>query len=449
MTCWTLALLLTTQVAPPAEGGPEGPAALVGRLGSAKFAEREAAASALRALGREALSALRGAREDGDAEVKARSVALLDQLEAELLVGPTMIRLDGKSRTVAATFAEVARQGRLSLNLMPENSPIWAERSIAPARDEPLAFWPALDVLCAEAKVRPILNVQGFGAGVRGAGLNLVAGELPAQPPRSDIGPFRVQLNALHHNRTRAFTPPGADPSGTVADSFYAELQVTAEPRMAILSLGPLALAEATDDLGQSLLPTAPSPGRGLVNAGMPAAGGMTHGFAAFLKSPDRPGRTIKRLVGVMPVVVSARREDPTLVDLAVSRGRSYRAPDCLLVVNDCRPSAKDPGSTTLDVSIRPAPAGPSSSGNGRFMPNDMGYRPMSFQAGLFEILDAQNRPYAHWMPATQQFGPEETRFVVNLTPARGLGPPAKIRFYDTIRASTEVRFDLRDVPLP
>ena len=444
MTCWTLAILATLAL-----DGPDAPSMLVDRLGAPRFAEREAAAVALRALGREALPALREAREDSDEEVRSRSVALVDQLEGELLVGPTMIRLDGTPRTIAATFAEVARQGRLSLNLMPENSPMWVDRTIAPARDGAIPFWAAVDVLCAEAKVQPILSAQGFGAGVRAAGLNFRPGEPSMTPPRSDGGPFRVQLNALHHNRGRSFAPPAADAAGVVADSLYAELQVTAEPRMSILSLGALRLTEATDDLGQSLMATAAAPGRTYVTAGMSAPGALTHAFAAILKSPERPSKTLRRLMGTLPVVVSARRDEATVVDLKDAKGKTFRASDSVLVVNEFKPSAKDPAATTIDVSLRPALAAGGPSTNGRFLAGEVGYRPMIFHGGQFEILDARDRPYPAWTPSSQQFGPEESRFVVSLSPPRNLGPPAKIRFFDTIRASTEIRFDLRDVPLP
>lgn len=57
---------------------------LIRQLGSADFAEREAAVKALRALGEEALPALKKASVDKDPELKRRATQLLKPLEAKV-----------------------------------------------------------------------------------------------------------------------------------------------------------------------------------------------------------------------------------------------------------------------------------------------------------------------------------------------------------------------------
>ena len=41
----------------------------------------------------------------------------------------------------------------------------------------------------------------------------------------------------------------------TVTEQFYAQVQVSAEPRLSLSQHGPLRIVEAVDDRGQSLLP--------------------------------------------------------------------------------------------------------------------------------------------------------------------------------------------------
>src|SRR5689334_3293042 len=65
---------------------------LVARLGSPRFAERESASDAIRALGSEALPALPGAREAPDPEIQNRALVLLDELERKLILMPTLVR---------------------------------------------------------------------------------------------------------------------------------------------------------------------------------------------------------------------------------------------------------------------------------------------------------------------------------------------------------------------
>ena len=59
-----------------------GPAELVARLGSSRFAEREAAAVSLRRLGDSALPALRQARSAADPEIRIRAAKVREEIEA-------------------------------------------------------------------------------------------------------------------------------------------------------------------------------------------------------------------------------------------------------------------------------------------------------------------------------------------------------------------------------
>jgi hypothetical protein len=84
-----LALIVLIGQVPSAES-----AVLVDRLGSPRYAEREAAADDLERLGRQAIPALRAARDARDLEIRTRALALVNKIEGALLTQPTLVTLD-------------------------------------------------------------------------------------------------------------------------------------------------------------------------------------------------------------------------------------------------------------------------------------------------------------------------------------------------------------------
>src|SRR2546430_1533947 len=83
------AIVLLGQVpSPPTSAAPT---AMVARLGSGRFAERQAAATAIERLGARALPALRSARDVKDPEVRTRAAALIAKIEGALLTQPSLV----------------------------------------------------------------------------------------------------------------------------------------------------------------------------------------------------------------------------------------------------------------------------------------------------------------------------------------------------------------------
>src|SRR5262245_41518711 len=103
---------------------------LVEQLGAPRYADRAAAAERLRTLGRESLAPLRAAREAQDPEVRARALALLEEIEASLMVEPTRVRLDFRDRPIAEVARNLSEQSGITINLIPDNNPNWASRRI-------------------------------------------------------------------------------------------------------------------------------------------------------------------------------------------------------------------------------------------------------------------------------------------------------------------------------
>jgi len=122
------------------------PAALVEKMGSASYAEREAAKS-LESLGGKALPALRSALKSKDAEVRLRARTMINKIEGNLLVQETPVRLDFKDATLDEIFKSLSKQAGFNISLAsrgPMNLGMPKER-ISLQDSKPVPFWKAID----------------------------------------------------------------------------------------------------------------------------------------------------------------------------------------------------------------------------------------------------------------------------------------------------------------
>jgi hypothetical protein len=95
-----------------------------------------------------------------------------------------------------------------------------------------------------------------------------------------------------------------------------------AEPRLLVGLAGALRMTEAVDDLSQSLLPTIETlESRVEIKDFIEFSPGPMVQLPVALSYPDRPGRLIRRMRGVVPLVVAARQPDPLIVPLVGSLG--------------------------------------------------------------------------------------------------------------------------------
>ena len=112
------------------------PERLVQRLGSPRFAEREAAFKALDALGPAALSALRNAAKSNDAEVRQRAGELLAKLQraadAAEAFAPTKVRLKAADAPLAEIVGDLSRQALVRMQLAREPIALSLELALHP-----------------------------------------------------------------------------------------------------------------------------------------------------------------------------------------------------------------------------------------------------------------------------------------------------------------------------
>jgi hypothetical protein len=450
------------QVSPQAS-----PADLVVRLGAPRYAEREAASGQLERLGRGALTALRTARELSDPEVRTRAAGLISKIEGALLTQPTLITLDFENRPIQEVLGAVSEQAGVKLTLFPENMPQWGTRRVTVHEKAPLPFWKAIDRLCDVARLQYNLGMNGLPNG-REPSFPLFDGARRPSAPAFDTGPFRVNVLGLHYQRDVSFPPvevgmgnaatpprpvPATTPSSRVAPSVheqcFAQIQVSGEPRLSLSQTGTLKLVEAVDDRGQSLLAGTGLGGvaqRSAAYAGFGMSNGPVLQFQALLSRPEVPGKTIRRLRGVLPVLVATRKSNPLVVKLNGANGRTFRNDDVALTIHDVHPLGNT-RQMSIELTVRPLSGSgggpPTAAGPGDFLV----HRPDTSHQQI-EVSDAHGR-VLHWYQTS--FDSEASRMTLTMTPqAPELnGPPAELRFYGLARSATEISFEFNNLPLP
>ncbi|HEU5119128.1 MAG TPA: hypothetical protein VFT74_21235, partial [Isosphaeraceae bacterium] len=182
------------------------PDELVSKLGSPRFSEREEAAAALRDLGREALPALRQSRQATDLEIRTRVRALIEEIETNLMIQPTRVRLNFQNQTIAEVARQLGEQANVSINVIDNNLGMRSLQKVTLVETEPVPFWKALDELCRQGNLQLNHGVQivGVGPANRLPVLSLFPTTM-SSPPSSISGPFRVSVLSLVDHKERNF----------------------------------------------------------------------------------------------------------------------------------------------------------------------------------------------------------------------------------------------------
>jgi hypothetical protein len=473
------------------------PAALVARLGSPRFAEREAAAESLRRLGRVALPALRKAQSGQDLEIRLRASQLRGEIEANTLLEPTMVRLDFHDRPLSEVVEAIGRRAGVSLasgdapsmRHKPQDRPSWPDRRITLEAPGPLPFWEAIDRLCRAGGFRHIPQ-HPFGLDEPFDRLILAPGE--ASPPKSDAGPFRVELLRIRRERDLDLAPglsasgrgamilgpsfgfarPGHGPEvkDVRTSSFFAELLISIEPRLKIVGEASLERLKASDAQGHSVLrePTAEERKTELEMLRMnPHLDPQLHPELRFgtgsgrsaptqlryvrLADSTPPGGRLAELKGVIAVAVMGRLADPIVVPLADVRDRTIENDGVRLTIHEAvvKPRYFD-GELELSLETeKPAETlriqGP---GIGPLEIN----RPLDLIEREIEILDDHDRPigWSFLRPPAQGLRGRMRLYVRSPNQGERLEfSKLRLRVSTMVGAAMEVPFSFADVPMP
>ena len=418
-------------IAAAAFGDEPGPAELVRLLGSADRVEREEAARTLEELGDAALPALHPAERAGPGDVRSRAASLARLIEGRRLDRPSLVAVDFEGQPLDEAIRTLATRSGTTIQLDDGDDAARTRRPIVARARSPIPFWEALDLIGRAGQVR-----HNPGAGVwdrtRVPVLHLVDGEPPSRTCYQ--GPFRVHLLGLHRRRDLDLgRSPGREPSPRGV--LYVDVQAFAEPGR-FLDFDGLPRIEAADDRGRPL-PSPPAdaewPRPQATSWNVPGAIGFFQ-WRLPLGLPDAQAmKTLRRLRGTLPVIVSATRPDPLVITLDGAPGKSYRHEETTLRFRIIQDSAKR---MRIEVILTRDPSPTPSRDD----------RAQSALRHRFGFEDRDGQPLS-WLPLVENVGPgKETHIQMMISEGER---PVRLRFHGLVWSATEIPFEFADVPLP
>jgi hypothetical protein len=427
--------------------------ALVAQLGDPEWSVRESAQEQLVAMGESVVPRLlRAAKETSSDEVRQRTESAIAQIGENQLSGPSLITIHLKDASVKDAFAELSRQAGANLQPMPSglwDLHPWPKITIDLDRQP---FWSALRAVSAQAGVELRQWNDGFrllesgAAGPSGGGRFMVS------------GPFLITLLRCTRMQSIEYGLPGGENPNSDFDITFSAV---AEPKLRVLRASNAAkLEEATDDLGNSLVPRSEdAPGganagaananaavdtdRGLDATFVTGAAG-TWQFSSRLDHPQRMGKRLVKLRGTVNVLLQRRVATMEIPSILSSVKMSRVAGGLRLTLND----AKKVGSERYDLSITIAR-------DGSGVPVDWDRVQQSIND--LKLIDANGRSLARSDVASNH-GNETIDLSVSFTRSDLLNlrkddaPADPVKLVWPVATETKqlsVPFEFKDVPLP
>jgi hypothetical protein len=312
---------------------------LVLQLGSARFAQREAAARALEALGPAAFPALRRAAQSPELEIRLRAANLVRKIQrglaARQCVAPKRIRLVYKNTPVLDAVADFAERAGCPLQFLGARAALEGRRVTLDTGE--VSFWEAFDRFCRAAGLTERAHVPQAVQSLRvlaaaGIGHQLLVGPpLSRFPLLSNEGDERFYLEdgiaptlpTFLAGAVRLRVLPVA--SAKVAGETGFWLEVTPECKIPWDGINRLRITRALDDHGQELVQEQPL----LLDVPDPAMGAIWQPATRELLMPVRNAR-------VLPVRLRAGKEaSRALKSVQGTLGARVQVCEALLTVDD------------------------------------------------------------------------------------------------------------------
>ena len=479
--------------APAADRSAPRIAGLVRQLGSEHFAQREAAVTALDAIGPDALPALAGAGASQDPEVRRRATLLARSIDRRLhsaeVLRSGLVRLRYRETPLAEAAADFLKKTGVLLKL-PGDAAKLGQRRITLDTGS-VTFWEALDQFCAKAglvekaataapnlggnttSVSSMVIVGGAAARTptnilhpeieeKPVELQLVEGK-PAAQPTSLAGCLRIRLAPADTP-----IPQQRKEDGELLFALEAATHGGLQWQKAV----GLRLERALDEAGRSLqsLPTSfqlPAPagaGRGTVIInGMPVNppteeldGPAARLIPVRLKpTTEQPVRKLRELAGtIVAQVRTAREPQVTVNDALHSVGKVFRGPHggevkVLEVAKD------DDGQVRIKVQVEAVSHGltdgPANPFGGTVIVNGrrLGEEDL-LSSTNFALRDERDRPYQVVKAvSTGVRAGSAVEYELVYEPGAGVGAAAKFVYADRRTLFIDVPFTLKDLALP
>jgi hypothetical protein len=261
---WTFAAAACLVLTAVVSGQPATPDAridaLIRKLGSSSFAQREQARKDLEAIGTPALDKLRAVKTT-DAETGRRVAELIRLFEGQLLtrqiLAPKEVSFKTKDSAVQPAIAELARESGYPIQFLGDATK-FADKKVT--LEGKLPFWEALDRLCDQAGLMERVDLVPQGA-FPGAGDHILT---RTAAPAASPGPI-VLINRGSEKSLVSYAGAVKTEVRVSRDAGTKDLNllfiISAEPRLLNHALvGRPMLQKALDDQGRELQPSLDAP---------------------------------------------------------------------------------------------------------------------------------------------------------------------------------------------
>jgi hypothetical protein len=391
--CCITSLLLLVAVAPlGAFGDPPTSEidALVAKLGSTQFKERQAATLALDRRGSDALPALQAALASADPEIRHRAALLVHKIELRVeiakLLAPRKIRLVYDNVNVLDAVNDLSTKTGLAIEVQGDRQGL-RERKVTLETGE-LPFWEAFDLLCRKAGLRERINV--LNAPLANPYANVDHARVRAYK-FPDITPASLQialedskapaLPTTYHGALRLQAVPPQVPRGQAIVVRYPPietpacvgfiLEVTPEAKVPWQGIVSLKITKAIDEHDQALLQLQDS-STSVNESNManevaawldnPTSGLPLRQIAVRLQPGKQPARSLKEVEGVLTVNLTAMRKLVTVDYVLTAATKEFKAGDgTVLKVLE---ATEQQQTLVIDIQVSNSPGGiPAGSG--------------------------------------------------------------------------------------
>ncbi len=432
--------------APPPAFDPDAVTAAVARLSHPDYRTREAAGASIVRAGDRALPLVRTALAGcTDPESARRLEVLAERLDGERLRTPRRVTLRAKAAPLKDVLADITAQTGYVVKIAD------ADGGSAPRPSTPvtadivdLPFLQALDVLCDQNDLAHVCQDD--------AGVITVSAEPTLDPHKAYTGPFRVTATQIYTSgNVQLAGRPRHAPLVRTPEQVTLTLAVEAEPKAALLGLGPVKVLAATDDLGHNLVPAASDedgndhPLADLNTTDGFGARGPTQAFAqscqVSLARADRKATVIKTLkLQFSATLVAETVVTGGIDDMFGAKAKGKTLADRRASLELVQATTAD-GMVTIEVTARRTPAGPNDDSNG------WAYEMVS----RVQVVDAKGVPYAVQNRTITDSNPTTVSFKQTFARPqhRRVGKPVRLQLVDRLPRSQDVTVTLTDIPLP
>jgi hypothetical protein len=424
-----LTILGAAVAAAPSDAPPPDMDRLVAKLGSIKYAEREAAMRALEQHGAAALNALEAATQHADPEVRHRATVLLQRIENRLavsrLLAGSSIRLIYKDVPVLDAVNDLAAKTGLTIDV--EGDRLGLHQRTVTLDTGQTTLWEALGQFCKAAglseravtgKMPGILSDDSYSSKPsKGIGIYPGYGPGTATSPRIVLvdTTATATLPTCYHGavRFRAVklpdAPPGSVKSAGISQAVGFHLEVTPEPQLAWHGVVSLRVTRAVDDQGQQLVQTEPYVverfGDPLLGSGGAVVwDGISGQSVSDMTGPQilpvrlqvgqKAAAMLKEVHGVVAVEVIAQQRLVTLANVMTAQGKTVIGSDGNALKVTAAQSSGASCTITVQISNTASSAGGiprvplKKTKNGVIIIGDPAKRP-----DMFALFDAKGQP--------------------------------------------------------